>query len=362
VSEAPSAPVPAAVIGCGRMGAFPSDRMRDHAPAAWFPLSHAEAIRATPGVTLAALCDRSPEALRRAADRYGVADCFTDHRDLPEGRVPLLAAIATRTPGRAGCMIDLAGRGTRAFHIEKPVCNSMAELERLQTLFDRGDVFVTLGALRRHFPIYRAARDHAAGGTLGTMLETQVELGRGQLFWAHPHSVDLLLFAAQGRAVRSVGARFDGVERKGARILNDPVVVDAVIEFEGGLVGRIGRMPGNDWRLGCERGKVEVLGNGAALRVARAEGDGFRLRESEEAIPPPGEAGGSAFAIRMLVACLAGNEAARAANAELKRDVATGQRVLFAMAQSHLEGGRPVTLGEIDPDLVIEGRTGELAA
>ena len=37
-------------------------------------------------------------------------------------------------------------------------------------------------------------------------------------------------------------------------------------------------------------------------------------------------------------------------------------RILFAIVQSHFEGGRPVTLDEIDPDLLIEGRTGDAPA
>ncbi len=40
------AAISAAVIGCGRMGAFTSEGVRRHAPRAWLPLAHAEAIGA----------------------------------------------------------------------------------------------------------------------------------------------------------------------------------------------------------------------------------------------------------------------------------------------------------------------------
>ncbi|NQX95778.1 MAG: hypothetical protein HRT64_12810, partial [Erythrobacter sp.] len=73
--------------------------------------------------------------------------------------------------------------------------------------------------------------------------------------------------------------------------------------------------------------------------------------------PPPGPAG-ALLPIKQLIACLGGDTDAIAANSAIKRDIVTGQKILFAILQSHLEGGRPVGLEEVDPALIIEGRTG----
>jgi hypothetical protein len=67
---------------------------------------------------------------------------------------------------------------------------------------------------------------------------------------------------------------------------------------------------------------------------------------------------GALIPIGQLVAALRGAPEARARNAEIRRDIVTGQQILFAIVQSHLEGGRPVTLDEVDPEMFIEGRTG----
>ena len=91
----------------------------------------------------------------------------------------------------------------RALHVEKPLCNSMAEWQALVERLTREDAFVTYGALRRHLPVFRAALAHAQSGALGELREVRVQLGAGSLFWTQTHAIDLLLFAAGGRRLRA---------------------------------------------------------------------------------------------------------------------------------------------------------------
>lgn len=354
--------IEAAVIGCGRMGAFTSESVRSFAPECWFPLAHAEAIRAAEGVELVALCDASGDNLQRAANEYGVGRTYADHTAMLASQAPQLIGVATRTIGRAGIIADCHAAGARAFHIEKPICNSMAELARLEALFAQSDTFVTLGAVRRHFAIYRAAVAKALGGDFGDLLEARVDMGRGALYWTHPHSFDLILFAADGRKPEAVQARLGELDREGSTIRNDPQVLAASVWFEGGFAGHIGRAPGVDFALACESARVSVLNDGHSLWQAVVD-DANPYPEPEELAftAPPGPQGALA-PITQLVACLHGEEAAKTANAALKADILLGQKMLFAAVQSHLEGGRPVALDEIDPDLVIEGRSGQFFA
>jgi predicted dehydrogenase len=359
----------AAVVGCGRMGAFGNPLMRRHSPGFWFPIAHAEAFAAAEGVELAALCDPSPEALVRAGEHYGIERRFADHAALLAEGAPDLAGIATRTPGRAAIIEDFVAAGTRALHVEKPLCSSPAELARLEPILERGDVFMTLGALRRHLPPWREALARARSGMFGALRAAYYEGGEAALLWSHPHSVDCILFAASGRRVEAVEARLGPVEREGMRVLNDPVVLAANIWFEGGLSGHITRFPGTDFRLACETGKLAVLNNGREFwqsgRDPRAEAapDGDPYPE-QVFVDFPETAGptGALVPIGQLVGALRGDPEARARNAEVRRDIVTGQRILFAMVQSHLEGGRAVALEEVDPALFLEGRTGALPA
>lgn len=352
----------AAVIGCGRMGAFTSEAVRRFAPLCWLPLAHAEAIEAADGLELAALCDPNQEGLARAAQRYGVARNYTDHRALLEDRVPDLVGIATRTRGRADIIEDCFAAGVRAFHIEKPICNSVAELNRLAAIFAREDVFVTLGAVRRHFAVYREAVARANSGRFGELLEARVDMGEGALFWTHPHSVDLVLFAAGQRKVESVQARLGDLERQGSTILNDPAILAASIWFDDSVAGHIGRAPGVDFHLACRNGRIAVLNDGHSLWQAQAADEDPYLRPAEVAFDAGDASQGALAPIQQLIACLKGDEAVRATNAMLKRDILRGQQILFAMVQSHLAGGAPVTANGLDPALVIEGRTGSFHA
>ena len=365
----------AAVIGCGRMGAFTSPSVREYGPDCFLPSAHAQAFQEAEGVELTALCDGNEEGLTRAAEHYGVAHSYTDHTALLAAGAPDLAGIATRTIGRADIVADCVAAGTRGLHVEKPICNSVTELERLEAILARDDVFMTLGAVRRHFAIYREAVTRAQSGVYGDLLEAHAEFGARTLYWSHPHSVDLILLAAAGAKVEAVQARLGAVERDGARIVNDPVVLGACIWFEGGFSGHITRMPGTDFRIACQTAQIAVTSNGGSLWQSgrakpdpNAPGDGNPAGPNpyhEPELQPftaPDQPQGALAPILQLADCLNGYEEARAANTALKRDIITGQRILFAIVQSHFEGGRPVSLDEVDPDMFIEGRTGQFIA
>lgn len=351
----------AVVIGCGRMGAFTSTSVQRFAPPCWLPLAHAEAIRSHPALRLAALCDTQADALQRAAGHYGIARTFLDPRHLFDKVRPALAGVATRTIGRADILAHAVAAGTRALHVEKPLCNSMAELAQLETLFGRSDLFVTYGAIRRSLAPYRAALGHVASGRWGEMLEVQINLGRSALYWTHPHSVDLLLFAAGDRAVEAVSARLSSVARgtHSMEVASDPVVESASVWFAGGVEGRITRSPGCDLALACESGVVLVEADGRTVLAYASDGDDpYPTRRALPVDDAASAPGGTLAPISQLVACLQGDTAAMAANALLKRDILRGQRVLFAMVQSHAQGGRPVALSEVDPGWSVLARSG----
>jgi predicted dehydrogenase len=349
----------AAVVGCGRMGAFTSEPVRRFAPPCWLPLAHAEAIRSHPGLRLTALSDTQADALARAAAHYGVQHTFLDPLRLFDELRPALACIATRTIARADIVAHAVASGTRALHVEKPLCNSMRELAMLETLFERSDVFITYGAVRRALAPYRAALEQVRSGRWGDLLEVQVNLGHGALFWAHPHSVDLLLFACAGRDIEAVSARLSGVEQgvNSMEVVSDPLIESASLWFAGGVEGRITRSPGCDLVMACRAGAVLVEGDGRSVIVYAPEGDDPYPTRRVLPVLESGR-GGSLAPIAQLVDCLQGDAAAVAANTSLKRDILRGQRVLFAMVQSHAQGGRPVALTEVDPQWSVLARSG----
>ena len=356
----------AAVVGCGRMGVFTSESIRQYAPSCWLPQSHADAIAAHPDLSMAALCDPNADTLARASALYPRAEIFTDYRSLLDRFTPAVAGIATRTAGRATIIRDFASAGTRALHVEKPLCNSVAELVELETCFERSDFFVTYGTLRRFFGIYAHAVDIANSGRLGELREIRVDAGSGPLLWTHPHSIDLILFAAGERRPVSVQAIFGEIvdgETPGT-VENDPEVLSASIWFEDGIAGHFGRSMGSAVHLHCARGTVSVLANGARVTISELVGEDpypvQTLAEPLEALPHG--PGGSLAPISQLVGCIRGDETAIAANRKVKRDILLGQRILFAMLGSARSFGALYSLWDLDADMAIRGRTGEFYA
>lgn len=347
----------AAVIGCGRMGAFTSENVKRFAPASWFPLSHADAFAAHPGTMMTALCDPDDGMRARAQATYGVANVFADHHALLAAGAPDMVGIATRTQGRAQIIADCAAAGTRAFHVEKPLCTTMAELDTMAALFARDDIHVTFGAIRRLMPAYIEAKRLADSGVYGRLLEIRVNLGAGALYWTHPHSVDLILFAAGERTPVTVTAMLGSADIDGTTVRNDPVVEAATLFFDDGVIGHIGRAPGCDLMLACERGEIAVVNDGHALTLNAPEGDDpYPVRRTLDFVSPAGLQG-VFLAVDQLVRCLDGDVAARADNAALKQDILAGQRLLFAMAASHIAGGAPVDPATLDASLRIDALT-----
>lgn len=354
--------IKAAVVGCGRMGAFTSEGVRRWAPECWFPLAHAEAIAAHPGLELAGLCDASADNLARAQAAYGDIPGFGDVQTLAVEVQPALVGIATRTIGRAEIIETLfAAGGTRAFHIEKPLCNSVAELRRLEPTFARDDMFATYGTVRRFFHLTRVARDLVRSGRFGKLVEVRANMGQGALYWVHPHSIDWILFAAEDRKVVEVQARLGEIETgdRATEIVNDPTLLAASIWFEDGVAGHISRGPGLDLVLSCEAGEVIVRSDGRGIDIAESRnGDPYYTREACTDAPSVLGPQGALGPVSELAACLSGDAAAITANAVNKCDIILGQTIAFAFAQSHLQGSRPVKLDEIDETMRILARTG----
>ena len=345
------------------MGAFTGEVVRKYAPPFWLPLSHCEAMSAQPEISLVALCDINAQALAEARLRYKVDKVYDDFHDLIADVSPDVLGIATRTPERTTIVEHAISGGVRALHLEKPLCNGVTELTKLERLFAESDVACTYGTLRRYFPVYDHARQMAKSGRFGTLQQIEVCFGRAALLWTHPHSLDILLFMAGDAEVERVSARFlDGIAAKGAILDGDPIVLSALLEFSNGVTGIISQSGGFDVILTCSDGSITVESDGHFTRLRFGDGKDtyWRLTEQRNGLTIGGgqtSAGGTRFALDRLVSAL------RAENpAQVLKDkyaILRGQRLMFACAQSHLADGKAVDPRHLDPNLRITGRAGD---
>ncbi|QDC47520.1 Gfo/Idh/MocA family oxidoreductase [Candidatus Methylopumilus universalis] len=350
----------AGLIGCGRMGAFTSEVLRKNAPAFWFPLSHLEALSNHSSISEIAVTDENKSNLDRAREVYDIKKYYLTTSQMLEEFKPDLLAIATRTKGRADLISKGIDSGSRAFHVEKPLCNSVKELAFIESKLKESNIFATYGAIRRFMPVYRNAVKFANSGQYGKLIEVKINFGSGMLFWTHPHAIDLILFAASGDKVVGVQASLSGiVEGQCSReILSDPIVISATIYFESGLVGCITQSHGSDMILTCEGAEIGVRADGHVtdIYVSPAgkrypEFEPFSMDKERDIL------GGTYLPINQLVQCLRGDLESIKSNLKNKNDMLLGQKIIFAMAQSHLENSKIIDLNSIDPQLQIAAIT-----
>ena len=329
----------AAVIGCGRMGAFTSDSIKEFAPECWFPLSHIEALQLHEDIIVTAISDGNYENLKKARLAYGIENAYENPFEMLERHEIDILCIATRTSGRADLILRAYDAGIRALHVEKPICNSTSELRALSEKFADPDFFVTYGAIRRLLPPYRKARELLLAGDIGTLESITIEHGRGMLLWTHPHSIDLCLYFANSRPLNSISAIFDNLQWDGREgiLENDPVLISSTIEFGEKLVAHIGQTPGMNTRLLGDSGEIVVKSNGFSIDLKRSdERNPYQFKSTPVSYETDDRNAGTGAAISLLVNCLYGSSLAVSENIEIKQAILDGQQTIFAMVAAGL--------------------------
>ena len=357
--------IKSAVIGCGRMGAFTSDSVKKYSPKCWLPLSHVEALIACPYTDLVSICDLNSNVLSKVKFQYDVENKFEDYIEMLEVIRPELLCIATRAIERSNIIKDAINLGVKAIHLEKPICNSMKQLNNLSKLVNDNDIALTYGTIRRYFDIYAKAKEIAESGMLGDLEEIEVSFGSAQLFWGHPHSVDIILFFAGLRNIESVKASLSNVVlgENNDSISSDPQVDAAKIFFDDGCVGKITTKFGMDVTLHCSRGRIIVEGDGRRVVVRKLNDSMAYFEYPDEVIVSNNRQEGTMAAIENLVDQLQSKKnAANSAKTFDQKHIFLGQLVLFGFAQSHLDGGVSVPLDDIRPTIHVLGKTGRLFA
>ena len=357
--SSPGKKLRAAVIGCGRMGAFTSDAVRAHAPDCWFPLSHIEALKADDNIAIIAIADGNDENLKKAQNFYEIENAYKDPLELLKFNDIDILCIATRTLGRADLIMEAYEAGVRALHVEKPLCNSTIELHALAKIFADPNFFITYGAIRRLMPPYQKAKELLSSGEIGALTSITIEHGRSMLLWSHPHSLDLCLYFADKKPLKSVSAIFDdiNVDASGHIITNDPVLIASTLEFDEKLVAYIGQTPGMNTRLLGENGEIIVGGDGLSLQLKKVDPDDpYRFSWNPISFPTGSQVSGTGAAISLLVNCLEGHKEAIYENREVKSAILDGQRAIFRMAESGLTE-KSVNLADIGfGELTVQGQ------
>ncbi len=355
-------PLRAALVGCGRIGAFTRPELAKRLGPNWMPLSHADALAKCAGIDFVACCDSDADTANRAAKEYGGIPSYTDVRTmLDRERIDILS-IATRTDVREAIVTDAVNANVRGIHSEKPLAFSLAQTERVINLMREAGTAFSYGALRRYMPVFTNLRASIHSGAIGELRSITARFGWGGLLWTHPHSIDLICFLSGDKPVDWAQANFKcemDTVRDSLVIDSDPVVVSATVMFKDGVVGAIIPEAGLSIDVAGSSGGISVVGDGAWTLV-----HDYGL--SRDCHPPDNwsfhrdesDKSGRLFAFEALRdAVLSGKPDQPAFDRVLAQ-----HRILFAMAQSHLEEGRRVSPDDVNQHISVTGKTNGLVA
>lgn len=354
-----------AVIGCGRMGAEPSERMFGKIPNGWLPISHLEALQSVIDSELIAICDTNQDLLQNRSKQYGISKLYTDYRELIDLHQPELITIATRTPAKNEIIQYACRAGVKGIYVEKPLTNSLEELNCIVEVINKYNVKLAYGVNRRYHPVYRLAKNMINEGEIGQIVHVSAEFGQVQLFWGNPHIVDLFLYF-----LNLADNEFDQIKIQ-SHILpesiqlqspyiidSDPIVENALFKFSSGVTANISRANGLGLRICGSNGNLMVHANGAFVQVSSADAGNP-----------------SYFLEQRFINSLPNNTATTTAMTELYdaikynkplaitlKEIEVGTKCLFGCAWSSLNENKIISIDDIPPQMVITGKFGELYA
>lgn len=349
----------AATVGCGRMGAFQSKLMEENAPPFWLPVSHLAALEMLSGVEIVACCDVFEEARERAMDAFGLQRSYAEVSDLLANEDIDILTIATRTPEKTDIIVAALEAGVSAIHIEKPLCNSVAELEKLRPLLETTTTHVTFGALRRFLPPYQMVFDHTRLETFGPITDIRIEMGHARLMWTLVHGLDTMLFLAgeaKPIAVQAWLTDATPVDDQPNLIESDPKIVSATILFDNDITGNLGRTSGAGVTVSSADARIEAIGDGQQIFASALNAGGVYQSRVELAAPATNvDPGGSLAPLLVLRDALYGDPSAIEQAKRARTAIVGTQDLIFDMLHSHLLGGQVVTPRLAPKDLCIMG-------
>jgi predicted dehydrogenase len=355
------------IIGLGRMGSTIDAEVEGY-PAVTLPYSIAAAARAVPQLELAAGCDLAPEKNAAFSEKWAVPKehTYRSHREMLDEHLDMVA-VCTPGPTHAWLTLEAARtKGVSMIYCEKAMAcclqGTAKPTERgadeVKREIESKHIGFNTGVLRRFDTRYHKARELIQEGKIGTP-RAIVHYASASLLHGHIHSVDAVLFLLQKKAIPQpddprVSAVRGELRPRSIVIPNrrydrDPLAVFR-LELDNGVEATT--VPAGNWDF-------EVIGDEGALGCLNNNLNWYLrtrqpLSKKFHAFLP------SDFpAVRprsATVRCLEDLIQAREEHRPTLNEVGVAHHateVCLAMAESHLQDGRRVTLPLKRRDLYV---------
>jgi predicted dehydrogenase len=128
--------------------------------------------RDVPGTKIVAVADANARGLAAAVKRAGGPKGYRDYRKmLDESKVDLLAIGPQYIDRHCEMVLAAAERGVRGIYMEKPLCPTLVEADKMVAACDAGKVKLALAHQSWYVPKMKVVREIIASGKLGRVLE-----------------------------------------------------------------------------------------------------------------------------------------------------------------------------------------------
>jgi predicted dehydrogenase len=208
--------------------------------------AHLAVLQQAPEVRVAALVDPDAAALQRTADEFGIARRLASHRDLLQQERPDAAFVAVSILSTADVAADFLSAGVPTL-VEKPAGLFTHQTRRLAELARERRALAMVGVNRRFYAAILRGREllAQAGPVLSITVDAHEDLTRLQHDPRFPAQVVRRWGAANGVHVLDLLRFFAGDVARVCALqrtfrASAPDVCAALLEFEGGAVGRAG--------------------------------------------------------------------------------------------------------------------------
>lgn len=348
----------AAVVGLGRMGGEPSSRLAGKVPNGWLPISHVESILETQSLILSAICDSDINRVKRLSEYYSIDNAYTEYEKLILDVRPYFLSIATRTKGRTEIIKFGIDNGCKTIYFEKPICNTVLEAKEILSYAEKNNVTIGYGVNRRYHAAYRKAKQILESGELGNIEHICVEHNSANLLWAHPHSVDLILYFANSCELEYIQGNCsfinDYVPQNFMDIDNDPLINNAFFKFKNGLSASINITKGLNTRITCEKGILTIYSDGSWIEINKLKDSGYLNKG--EIIEVETKLSATTTAFIELIEMSKGSNLLK--SPITNSEIITGLIMLNGVTYSSLHGGVKVDPQNVPDEMRVSGKMG----
>ena len=322
------------IIGCGRMASTIEDEVQGlQRGGLILPYCHAGGYIEVEETEMVAACDIAKDKLNAFTERWNVPRGYNDFRQLIDKEKPDILSITTRPEQHAEAMIYGAENGVKGMYAEKPLCCSLAEADAIKEAFQRNNVFLEFGPMRRNWAVYRQARQIAESGQLGAIKSALGFSGNS----IGGHFLDTLLYLLDDPEPVSIRGTLselhtaDG-DNNNLRFVQDTPILSAFVRFDNdtSLHAAATGISG-EYELVCQEGIIRIQNDGESIRVRQKNQDAYDPIE----VAPIEPWSGTAQKIRELV------ESIKTGKPGISNLRATmlGAEIGFGLYESYLQGG-----------------------